>query len=123
MKKIILSIILLLGLTAKVMAQDINSSYDITIWNKDLKGQYVESHLQTLGYLPVFKNTQDEITIGNIKLIFKSYLNIQVLENKSNVMKVLLDFKNDNKEYKKEIEITNNELKDLEDFKIKIEKK
>lgn len=123
MKKIVLSIILLLGLTAKVIAQDINSSYDITIWNKDLKGQYVESHLQTLGYLPVFKNTQDEITIGNIKLIFKSYLNIQVLENKSNVMKVLLDFKNDNKEYKKEIEITNNELKDLEDFKIKIEKK
>ncbi len=72
MKKIVLSIILLLGLTAKVIAQDINSSYDITIWNKDLKGQYVESHLQTLGYLPVFKNTQDEITIGNVKLIFKS---------------------------------------------------
>ncbi len=39
------------------------------------------------------------------------------------MIKVLLEFKNDNKEYKKEIEITNNELKDLEDFKIKIEKK
>lgn len=103
------------------VAQDFSPQYNITIWNKDIHGVYVENHLETLGFLPIFKNNQDEITIGNIKIILKSTLNIQVLENKEDSMKVLLNFKNDEKEYKKEIFIKNKEIKDFEDFKIRIE--
>ena len=123
MKKFLLSIIFILGFTTRLMAQDMNSPYEITVFSKDWRGQYVESHLQTLGFLPIFKNTQDEITIGNNKFILKSSLSMQILESNSNTIKVLLEFKNDSKEYKKEVELTDNQLKDLEDFKIKIEKK
>lgn len=120
--KMILTI-LLVSITNVIYAQDLSEQYMITIWNKDLKGNYVEQHLQTVGFLPVFTNTKDEIIIGSTKLMYQSFLNIQIIESKENKIKVLIDFKNDNKNYKEEILINNKEVKDMKDFKIEVEKK
>lgn len=125
MNKYLLYIAILLTnlLSFSVYAQDLTQAYEITLWNKNIKGIYVENHMETIGFLPVYKNTLDEITMGNVKITYKSFLNIQILESKEDKIKVLLDFKNDNIKYQKEIILNNKEIKDIEDFKIKVEKK
>lgn len=122
MKKYLLKFLLLLSIMIQpIYAQSLNEEYKITLWDKNIKGNYEETHLETIGFLPVFKNKEDEFTIGNLKVIYKTFLNIQILENSNNQIKVLIDFKNSSKEYKKEILVSMNEVKDMEDFKIKID--
>lgn len=121
-KNLLYIIILFINLlNCPVFAQNLNEKYEITLWSKDIKGNCIKNHLETIGFLPVYKNTQDEVTIDKIKVIYKSYLNIQILENQNNKIKVLLDFNNDQKKYTKVIFLNNKEIKDIEDFKIKIE--
>lgn len=105
-----------------VFAQDLNQKYSITIWNKDFKGIERENHLETVGFLPTFKNNRDEITIGNKRIILENTLDIQILEDKSDIMKVSLKYKDNEKQYTKEIFLKDKEKKDLEDFKIEIDK-
>lgn len=122
MKKFLKNILLIsmmmnLGI---VYAQDLNQKYSITIWNKDVNGNEKENHLETMGFLPIFNNTRDEVTVGNKKFIFESNLNIQILEDNQETMKVELKYKDNNKEYDKKILIKDKEKKDLQDFKIEI---
>lgn len=114
---LLISIIMNLGI---VYAQDLNQKYSITIWNKDVNGNEKENHLETMGFLPIFNNTRDEVTVGNKKFIFESNLNIQILEDNQGIMKVELKYKDNNKEYDKKILIKDKEKKDLQDFKIEI---
>lgn len=124
MKKYLLKFVFLLSIiTQPIYAQNLNEEYKITLWDKNMNGKYEETHLETIGFLPVFKNKQDEITIDNLKLIYKTFINIQILEKLDNKIKILIDFKNDTKEYKKEILINTNQIKDMEDFKIEVKLK
>lgn len=121
-----LSVILLLSTIMSVniaYAQNLNQKYSITIWNKDFKGIERENHIETLGFLPTFKNNRDEITIGNRKIILENTLDIQIIEDKSDIMKVSLKYKDNEKQYTKEVLLKDKEKKDLEDFKIEIDKK
>ena len=104
-------------------AQDLNQKYNITVWQKNFKGIETQSIVETLGFLPTYKNNREEITLGNRKIILESYLDIQMIEDQNNLMKVLLKYKDNNKQYNREIVIKDKEIKELEDFKIEIEKK
>lgn len=106
-----------------VFAQNLTDNYVFTIISQNFKGEIKESKLNTFGTLPIFDNHKDEITIGNQKFIKESFLNIQVLSDKDNKISVELDFKNNEKNYKKTIELEKDKLVNMTDFQIKVEKK
>ena len=121
MKKIIL--MLLLCPFNVLFAQDLMTNYEIVVWNKSINNSYKENHLQTIGFLPVFDNTKDDYIIGETTYTYKSNLNIQILNYEKDNIKISLDFENNFKKYKKELILKNEEIKDLDDFKIKVIKK
>lgn len=104
-------------------SQELTTSYNIIVWNYDFKGQEHMHKLETIGFLPVFQNSRDEITINNITTIRESSLDIQIIEDNLEGIKVLLKYKNKEKEYNKQIVVKNKEKINLNDFKIQIEKK
>ncbi len=121
MKKFLLTCILIA--TNSSFAQDFSSNYKFTIKSKNFKGEIIESRLETIGFLPIYDNHRDEIIIGNQKFIKETFLNIQILDEKNNVIKVNLDYKSNEKKYQKTIELNNGKNEIYEDFEIKVEKK
>ena len=121
MKKFLLTCILIA--TNSSFAQDLSSNYKFTIKSKNFKGEIIESRLETIGFLPIYDNHRDEIIIGNQKFIKETFLNIQILDEKNNVIKVNLDYKSNEKKYQKTIELNNGKNEIYEDFEIKVEKK
>lgn len=126
MKNKILSLLLtstLLCGSSIVYAQDLTKTYMITVWNYDFKGQEHMHKMETIGFLPVFQNNRDEITIQNVTTIIENSLDIQVIDENTDGIKLNLKYKSKDKNYTKEIILKNSEIEDLKDFKIKIEKK
>lgn len=104
-------------------SQELTTSYNIIVWNYDFKGQEHMHKLETIGFLPVFQNSRDEITVNNITTIRESSLDIQIIEENLDGIKLLLKYKNQEKEYNKQVVVKNKEKINLNDFKIQIEKK
>ena len=121
MKKILLMLFLIV--VNSCLAQNLSGNYTFTIKSKNFKGEVIESKLETIGFLPIYDNHRDEITIGSQKFIKEKFLNIQVLDEKNNVIKVNLEYKSNEKKYQKTIELNNGKNEIYEDFEIKVEKK
>ncbi len=121
MKKFLL--MLVFALVNCTFAQNLNNNYGIVVKSKNFKNEILESKLETIGFLPVYDNHKDEIIIGNTKIIKESFLNIQIIDEKNNIFTVVLDYRNDEKNYKKTIEITSGKFENMNDFEIKVEKK
>lgn len=121
MRKILLMLFLMV--VNSCLAQNLSGNYTFTIKSKNFKGEVIESKLETIGFLPIYDNHRDEITIGSQKFIKETFLNIQVLDEKNNVIKVNLDYKSNEKKYQKTIELNNGKNEIYEDFEIKVEKK
>lgn len=104
-------------------AQNLTTNYIITIWNKNFKGQEHIHKLETIGFLPVFQNNRDEITINNQTTVIENSLDIQVLNEDEKGIKLNLKYKDKDRSYTKQVVVQEKEVEDLQDFKIKVEKK